>query len=177
MSWAAAGGMMGSGAFSYFGQREANRMNRDMSREQMQFQERMSSTRHQREVKDLKAAGLNPILSASGGASSPGGASPHITSTAEGASSSAAAMPRMLADLNAVNASTNLTKANTIVALESGVSSAKNLGLINRMKHDVLIKLDSFLRKTGASATKAAPILRRGWSTPENNPHHVGGYR
>lgn len=95
------------------GQKNANQMSQDSAREQMAFQERMSNTSHQREVADLRASGLNPVLSANSGASSPGGAMGSFQSTqavsaplkAEAATKGINSA-RAIADINNINAST-----------------------------------------------------------------------
>jgi hypothetical protein len=85
-----AAGSLVSGFLGYKGQKDTNETNMALGREQMAFQERMSNTSYQRGVKDMMAAGLNPMLAYSqGGASAPMGSMPQVQNAVGAGMSSA----------------------------------------------------------------------------------------
>lgn len=101
MVWSALAAAGIGAAASYLGGSAANKANLKIAQKQMDFQERMSSTAHQREVVDLRKAGLNPILSGMGGpgSSTPSGAAQTMRDVVTPAVSSAIAARRNAAEM------------------------------------------------------------------------------
>jgi hypothetical protein len=109
-------------AASAYGAHQANKAAEEAANRQMDFQERMSETSFQRQVEDLKAAGINPMLvSKLGGASTPSGAMPTFINVG---GAGAAGFGQAAAGMSSA-AQAEKTGVETDILSETGLAQAK----------------------------------------------------
>lgn len=102
MVWPLALATLGAAGISAWGQHRANKASAASAKDMMEFQQYNSDTSVRRAMKDMEAAGINPLLAGKYGASTPGGASYTSQNELEGASGSvgsAIQLKRMKAEL------------------------------------------------------------------------------
>ncbi len=177
MGWITAGAIAAGAAASFLGAADQNKAAERLSREQMRFQERMSSTAYQRRMVDMKAAGLNPILAASaGGASTPAGAMAPVVNPVEKAVSSASQAGMMVAQIKNLKAQTALTEQNERKVLVETNRTAAELERFQTTGGSVAGNTaDSVIKMLKAGAEKAKALSAGGNSA--KSPISIGSKR
>lgn len=107
------GGAIVGGLANFAGGLFGNSARKKEASKNRAFQERMSSTAHQREVEDLKKAGLNPVLSAGGGgASTPTGSMASIENPVDPATAKMMAIDAQKAKAEVSSIKSQISKNN-----------------------------------------------------------------
>lgn len=165
------GNLLG-GSSAKSAQREANKANIQLNRENRDWMERMSNSEYQRGMADMKAAGLNPMLAFSqGGANTPNNSAAHvipedamakaITSAGSGAANTIAMMQGLAnIDLTKANTAKTLEEAKTAGVTSSNAEARQGAELANiRAQYRVILEQEDLTRHQRQQIESLLPQL------------------
>ena len=160
-----AGLNLAGSALGAFGQSQANAQAASNVAAQIAFQDRMSRTAYQRAVKDLRKAGLNPMLAYGKPASTPSGAAAPVINELGAAGEGLRATARQVAEIELLKAQREKTE-NETRSIQQGVNI---LSPVEEIRHPIGAAIDWIKDQFGIGRTNAKEVETGSPLPPQTN--------